>query len=322
MRYLIAIALCGLVVVAVLRSTRGGPSDEPLTSAAQLSELCRRGTSFSDAAPYAAETPRTVAVFEPPAGNGGDDRVERLPAQLQGERRDPYPQWDTSDPTMIELVACVRRASEGEQVGECRFDSGEPVPLHAASYEVTVYEARTGEEVGSYDSGWDGEDCPAVALTDAQRPRVFSPLPREELMRSLFAFVGAPPAPDVADAGDGGVTVSGDWTGTFTEAISCLPPALSEVPSGNVPGFVVLDGPGAVPVTGEMLSFRLRPDQTVYDGSIQLAGHGFSFPDAARGRVVLEALPSGERSLRFDGLELVDPAGSGAVRLEGSLGCA
>lgn len=325
MRSLLAFVLCALAAVAVatlVRSTRGGPSDEPLTSAAQLSDLCARGTTFPDAAPYTDETPRTIAVFEAPPGNGGDDRVERLPAQLQGARLDPYPQWDTSDATAIELVACVRRTSEDQQVGECRFDSGEPVPLHAASYNVTVHVARTGEEVGSYATGWDGDECPVAALTDAQRPRVFSRMPREQLMEPLFTFVGAPPPPSEGGEGGQGVTVSGDWTGAFTEASSCQPPRLSDIPSSNLPGFVMLDGPSPRPVTGERLSFRLRPDQTVYDGTIQLADTGFSFTDAARGRVMLEALPSGELRLRFDGLELVDlEGGSGSVRLDGSLRC-
>lgn len=186
MRYLVVVVVCALVVLALVTANRGGPSAEPLTSAGQLADLCLRGTTFPDAAPYTSEAPPTIAVFDAPRGNGGDDSVDRIPAQALGE---------LPDATAVQLVACVRRASGGEQVGECRFDSGEPVPLHTARYEVTVYVAQTGEEVGNYDDGADGVDCPVVALVDGERPKVFSMIPREQLMQSLSAFVDTLPAP-------------------------------------------------------------------------------------------------------------------------------
>ncbi|MGW5360708.1 hypothetical protein [Actinopolymorpha pittospori] len=57
----------------------------------------------------------------------------------------------------VQLIACLERNGVGRQVETCFFD-GSKVPMYAATYDVTVYEARTGKGVG------------ATTLVDAELP--------------------------------------------------------------------------------------------------------------------------------------------------------
>ncbi|MFD5178830.1 NERD domain-containing protein [Nocardia sp. NPDC058379] len=64
------------------------------------------------------------------------------------------PAWHPTDPAMVQLIACMRQTSLGDLVQTCQLPAapgspiGRTVNLFRATYEITVYELRTGREAG------------------------------------------------------------------------------------------------------------------------------------------------------------------------------
>ncbi|MFJ7279923.1 hypothetical protein [Kitasatospora sp. NPDC098663] len=52
------------------------------------------------------------------------------------------------DPYRVQLIACLGSPDEGEFLTDCKFTS-DTLKLYRGTYEVTVYEARTGKKVGT-----------------------------------------------------------------------------------------------------------------------------------------------------------------------------
>lgn len=80
--------------------------------------------------------------------------------------------WKADDAKGYELVACVT-AKSSTKVKECKFDSKTPVhylDLEDASFEMAVYEAKTGKQLGkkSVDLKVD-KDCPMIWMFKSER---------------------------------------------------------------------------------------------------------------------------------------------------------
>lgn len=64
------------------------------------------------------------------------------------------PAWHPSDTSTVQLIACMRQTSLGDLVQTCQLPAapgapiGRTVNLFRATYEITVYELRTGREAG------------------------------------------------------------------------------------------------------------------------------------------------------------------------------
>ncbi|MFI5498641.1 NERD domain-containing protein [Nocardia asteroides] len=64
------------------------------------------------------------------------------------------PAWRPTDTSTVQLIACLRQESLGELVQTCQYPAapgspiGRTVNLFRATYEITVYELRTGREAG------------------------------------------------------------------------------------------------------------------------------------------------------------------------------
>ncbi|WP_316575328.1 NERD domain-containing protein [Nocardia canadensis] len=64
------------------------------------------------------------------------------------------PAWNPSDTSSVQLIACMRQTSLGDLVQTCQLPAapgapiGRTVNLFRATYEITVYELRTGREAG------------------------------------------------------------------------------------------------------------------------------------------------------------------------------
>ncbi|MET9215773.1 MULTISPECIES: NERD domain-containing protein [unclassified Nocardia] len=64
------------------------------------------------------------------------------------------PAWHPTDPATVQLIACMRQTSLGDLVQTCQLPAapgspiGRTVNLFRATYEITVYELRTGREAG------------------------------------------------------------------------------------------------------------------------------------------------------------------------------
>lgn len=100
--------------------------------------------------------PHPVAVFE--SVREGDDYLSEVSIR-PGETGDPF---NPEDPGEVELVACTERTDTGEVVATCDFTS-ESVGMQSATAEITVYEARTGKEVGEpVEVVGDDTSCPGM----------------------------------------------------------------------------------------------------------------------------------------------------------------
>lgn len=85
--------------------------------------------------------PHPVAVFE----SVQDSEDNRSTVWFDVERRDGL--FNPEDPGKVQLVACAERTDVGDVVDSCEFTDGS-VDLQSATSSITVYEARTGEQVG------------------------------------------------------------------------------------------------------------------------------------------------------------------------------
>ncbi|MEV2277901.1 hypothetical protein AB0I72_20175 [Nocardiopsis sp. NPDC049922] len=137
------VALLVLVVLPVGCVVRWltGPVHEVAEDMDDYGTLCG-GREIPGAAEYTpGPGPHPIVVFG--GERHSDDGWRRLSFVADASDGPFAP----GDPAEVQLVACTEDIDVGERVGDCDFSS-ESVPLHRATVEVRVYEARTGEEVG------------------------------------------------------------------------------------------------------------------------------------------------------------------------------
>ncbi|MGW1291604.1 hypothetical protein [Streptomyces sp. NPDC002533] len=85
--------------------------------------------------------PHPIVVFE---SARQDDSSQSRVLIRSGESDDPY---TPEDPDQVQLVACTEQTDSGEEVATCDFTS-KSVGMRSSTVEITVYEARTGKQVG------------------------------------------------------------------------------------------------------------------------------------------------------------------------------
>ncbi|HEY8457184.1 MAG TPA: hypothetical protein VIL34_16455 [Actinopolymorphaceae bacterium] len=172
--------------------TKPRPSQESLED--HPGDIC--GTPrryFPDQPAYDGSGPHpVVVVLENPESHGKfrwrkqllmpSNPTQRMPAYL-----------NPRDDSTVQLVACLSRTEEGRQVKTCDFSGKTNVPMYEASYEATVYEARTGKEVGTatipqaVDAG-----CPAAVLyREGDEPKVYTKPSFTQVRDALAEFTGA-----------------------------------------------------------------------------------------------------------------------------------
>lgn len=121
------------------------PSGHSLTTIADLAELCQeRPRYFPDAAGYSGAGPHPVQVFARHAEDQGFAR-EQLVDPIR-----PVPgYWLPAEATVhsVQLVACAAWRFSGGEIKVCRYGDGTDIPLHQATYGLTLLEPRTGRTV-------------------------------------------------------------------------------------------------------------------------------------------------------------------------------
>ncbi|RSN70368.1 hypothetical protein [Actinomadura sp. WAC 06369] len=161
-----AVVLAGTVAYRIA----SGPNEVdwlPADAGRDWFAVCE-GTAFTRAAPYAGPGPHPVKIFGAPSpGSGGEQDPDKPPAS-----------WDPRRADQVQLVACAELVEGGtEGRVECpryaeRYPldpSGSPpepagyVSLMEKRYEVRLYEARTGEEVASWEVLGEDRSCPVSA---------------------------------------------------------------------------------------------------------------------------------------------------------------
>ncbi|HEY8454681.1 MAG TPA: hypothetical protein VIL34_03740 [Actinopolymorphaceae bacterium] len=124
------------------------PSDQPVT-ARPFEVACgwpRR--YFPDAAEYSGPGPHPLqVVIEEHAGR--QTYYTEYALEPSGSWRAVPSYLNNPDETRHELVACLHHTGVGPLVKTCQLRGyATDVPVHRATYDITVYEAKTGREVG------------------------------------------------------------------------------------------------------------------------------------------------------------------------------
>jgi hypothetical protein len=193
---ILPILVVGLAVWWLYPQTQPHASDTPLTSSSDLSDVCSSGFAreyFPDAAAYRGPGPHTVEILEQQDSSAGGYYSSAL--LFAGPLDDPIPEhWRTADdPRAVQVVACSKRVDEAEQVKTCHFDSPEPkdVPMYLGTYEVILYEVRTGKEITRSTMPGDGTICPTYVTYLGEEPEVFTSLTLAQYRRVLGRHVDA-----------------------------------------------------------------------------------------------------------------------------------
>ncbi|MDA2814390.1 hypothetical protein O4J56_27330 [Nocardiopsis sp. RSe5-2] len=134
-----------------------GPSDQ-LTVADEEKSVA----GYPDAPEYAGEGPHPAAVFADTPSNNAE-----LP-DFKLKDGPSYSKWLPETPEEVELVVCLRPASQGEErLDTCEYTGGGEYPLYEQTYEYTVYSLHTGDEVATGDVPAGSEDCPIAVIGDS-----------------------------------------------------------------------------------------------------------------------------------------------------------
>lgn len=144
------------------------PSDAAIT-ATNLADVCKSNTYFTRAPGASSSPPRPIEVFAD-VQNG----FVRQPIFDRGD------EWSAEDPSRTQLAACAKRVGEGDKIKDCPFDTGGPVALHDARYEVTVYEIKTREARKVVEIPAKGDICPTVAFFSSGEDRKLFARPTAE----------------------------------------------------------------------------------------------------------------------------------------------
>jgi hypothetical protein len=100
------------------------------------------------------------------------------------------PLLNPTDVAKVQLVACTDRVDDGDQVGVCEFQQN-TAPLYRSTLEITVYEARTGEQVGE-PIALDGlsQECPFIAsYRGSSEPTIYTTATQQQYRDALARFL-------------------------------------------------------------------------------------------------------------------------------------
>ncbi|MGW5386902.1 hypothetical protein [Nocardia sp. NPDC003963] len=166
LRYPLALGTAGIVLAAVA-ATVFAASGFARFEVTEYGALCGGGEGNPAAAPYSAAGPSPVYL-------GGD-----LPEYTAFE---PSAVWRPIDPGAVQLVACIAQERRGELVHTCQYPPGPGQPvgrtlnLFTAVYRLTLFEARTGNQLAAIPITGDqfGAD-PAIVEPDSCRAATGAP---------------------------------------------------------------------------------------------------------------------------------------------------
>ncbi|MFZ6028367.1 MAG: hypothetical protein ACOYYS_11685 [Chloroflexota bacterium] len=185
-----------LLFILVLAAC-GDSGPKPTPTEARLTiwdfeKVCRQGV-VGKAAAYepAAGNVHPIVLFErDSAGENSYSSMSNILLKLP----EPWVVAYDGQPETVELVACITRVSE-EFVETCEFEDDENeektylLDVHNASYEVKVFAATTGEEVGSTTLEAAYEKCPMFHMFSEEKEETFAPLEGGDLQAFLEQYV-------------------------------------------------------------------------------------------------------------------------------------
>lgn len=195
MRRSVVVAICAVTVAALAGFEWWRHSDHGLPShIADLRAACD-GKSYSDAAAYTGRAPHPVAMILASHGHDFSD-AERADdgGAVPNKITAPYQVTNTH---RVQLVACGAIIHEGSSGPDCDYhdtDGGRSfsVPLHSATYRVTVYELRTHRKVGQTTvktSPGFGYRCPLLLKKSDAPDRFLDDVDLNQWISSLEKYV-------------------------------------------------------------------------------------------------------------------------------------
>jgi hypothetical protein len=169
------------------------PTEAPLTIW-EYERVCRQGT-IERAASYdpAGEGVHPIVIFErAPDNTNSYNELSNITLNLP----EPWVVDYEGDPTTVELVACIDQTDE-EFVETCEYEDDEEsgddtvykLNVYNASYEVTVYTATTGEELGSATIDSTYEECPMFHMFSDEEEDTHAPVRGGDLQPILAEYV-------------------------------------------------------------------------------------------------------------------------------------
>ena len=176
-------------------ATDGAGDDVDLPSfASDFDRVCTTQTGFAGATPLSGEPgPHPVILFtETDSGALITSSID-LPAGWAVEEDSNFD--DNSELAAAELVACAQVESTEANGTSCDLegDDGETVTLDLVdvTYELTVYEATTGEEVGSETLEAASTDCPSFVFVDEGQTEYYNSPDETDYTNALKPYVDA-----------------------------------------------------------------------------------------------------------------------------------
>lgn len=153
-------------------------ANDAISPVSKLQKVCNQEGGVEEAGTYNPSQVNSVAFFM--SSSASDNNYEFVsinnPTHIMGEDFDSLDvtwgvQSQEADPAGVELVACVIRSNEN-LAGTCEYEDETDVSkeyvleLYDASYEVKVFVAKTGEELGSttvdVETSFSEDDCPST----------------------------------------------------------------------------------------------------------------------------------------------------------------
>lgn len=186
---LVALVVLGLSVAGCDALPGASPQadNRELGSNNDLSGACESKRSyFPKAAAYSGDGPHPIVAFVT-TDLGSVNEV----ATSYWDSNRPM-QWGRIEPDRYQLVACLGQASKGDFVTTCTFNDGKKVPLHRGRYDVTVYEAATGKEVGTEQmqgSAGTGRQCPMLTWISEDDPVLYTEPDYDQFRSVLGKYV-------------------------------------------------------------------------------------------------------------------------------------
>jgi hypothetical protein len=151
---------------------------------------------FPQAAGYAGQAPHPVQILIEEHAASGDyyTGMLLLPPETKGRKEQLPGYLNPAEKTSVQLLACLDQTGQGRQVRTCRFaEPAATVPVYEASYDITVYEARTGATVGSaVIAAAATATCPMLlSYNSDDEPRIFTRPSARQIDDALASFTRA-----------------------------------------------------------------------------------------------------------------------------------
>ena len=171
-----------------------GDAGEELPSfMSDFDRVCETQVGFPGATPVSETGPHPVVLFEETDSGILITSSADLPAGWAVEEDTDFE--DNSELAAAELIACSVVGSTEANGTSCDLegDDGETVTLDLVdvTYELTVYEATTGEEVGSETLEAASTDCPSFVFVDEGQTEYYNSPDETDYTNALKPYVDA-----------------------------------------------------------------------------------------------------------------------------------